>query len=136
MALVAEGTATTQWFAPQRSVGLAGTRRFWVMGTHGMAKGVFVHGFLTAPRATAATSRATTKPQGTVMKGARYGADHLIRCSVTAYLHDRAERLQVSILDGMKSGIAAIVLDQVRTSGQIVDLTDTCAKLDARGLRK
>jgi hypothetical protein len=35
----------------------------------------------------------------------------------------------------MEAGIAAIALDQARETGQVVDLTQGWAKLDAYGLR-
>jgi len=55
---------------------------------------------------------------------------------ITAYLRGQADSLPVSILDAMEAGIAAIALDQARVTGQVVDLTDTWAKLDSHGLRK
>ena len=54
---------------------------------------------------------------------------------ITAYLRGQAENLPVSILDAMEAGIAAIALDQARTTGQVVDLTETWAQLDTHGLR-
>ena len=68
--------------------------------------------------------------------GAHYGADTLMCRDITAYLRGEAQGLPVSILDAMEAGIAAMALDQARISGQIVDLTDTWARLDAYGLRK
>jgi hypothetical protein len=70
------------------------------------------------------------------VKGAHYGADTLMCRDITAYLRGQSDSLPVSILDAMEAGIAAITLDQARVTGQVVDLTDTWAKLDAHGLRQ
>jgi predicted dehydrogenase len=110
-------------------------RRFCVMGTHGMAEGDFVRGFL---KVTARDGRRLADhdyTQGTAMKGAHYGADQLMCRDITAFLRGESQTLPVSILDAMEAGIAALALDQARMSGQVVDLTDTWAKLDAYGLR-
>ena len=111
-------------------------RRFCVMGTHGMAEGDFVRGFLkvTARDGTRLVDNDYT--QGAASKGAHYGADELMCRDITKFLRGEAAGLPVSVLDAMEAGIAAIALDQARTSGQIVDLTATWAKLDAYGLRK
>ena len=106
------------------------------MGTHGMAEGDFVRGFLkvTARDGTRLVDNDYT--QGAASKGAHYGADELMCRDITKFLRGEAAGLPVSVLDAMEAGIAAIALDQARTSGQIVDLTSTWAKLDACGLRK
>jgi predicted dehydrogenase len=110
-------------------------RRFCVMGTHGMAEGDFVRGFLKV------TARDGTRlvdkdySQGAAAKGAHYGADEMMCHDIAAYLRGQSEGLPVTILDAMEAGIAAIALDQARESGQIVDLTETWAKLDSYGLR-
>ena len=111
-------------------------RRFCVIGTHGMAEGDFVRGFL---KVTARDGRRLADhdyTQGTAMKGAHYGADTLMCRDMTAYMRGQSDNLPVSILDAMEAGIAAIALDQARTTGQIVDLTDTWAALDTHGLRQ
>jgi predicted dehydrogenase len=111
-------------------------RRFCVIGTHGMAEGDFVRGFL---RVTARDGRRLADhdyTQGTAMKGAHYGADQLMCRDITAYLRGESASLPVSILDAMEAGIAAIALDEARTTGQVIDLTDTWAALDTHGLRQ
>ncbi|MEO8240709.1 MAG: Gfo/Idh/MocA family oxidoreductase [bacterium] len=111
-------------------------RRFCVMGTHGMAEGDFVRGYLkiTARDGTRLADHDYT--QHTAMKGAHYGADEMMCTDIAKYLRGQAKSLPVSILDAMEAGIAAIAVDQARASGQVVDLTDIWAKLDSYGLRK
>ena len=110
-------------------------RRFCVMGTHGMAEGDFVRGYLkvTARDGTRLADHDYT--QGAAAKGAHYGADEMMCDDIAAYLRGQSNGLPVSILDAMEAGVAAIALDQARQTGQIVDLADTWAKLDSYGLR-
>ena len=110
-------------------------RRFCVMGTHGMAEGDFVRGYL---KVTARDGRRLVDndyTQGAAGMGAHYGADDLMCIDIAKYLRGQSDGLPVSILDAMEAGIAAIALDQARETGQVVDLTDTWARLDAYGLR-
>ena len=109
-------------------------RRFCVMGTHGMAEGDFVRGFLrvTARDGTRLADHDYT--QG-VAVGAHYGADAMMCADIAAYLRGQTPSLPVSILDAMEAGIAAMALDEARETGRIVDLTETWAALDAFGLR-
>lgn len=110
-------------------------RRFCVMGTHGMAEGDFVRGYLrvTARGGTRLADYDYTK--GAAAKGAHYGADALMCRDIAAYLRGEIGALPVSILDAMEAGIAALALDRARLSGQVEDLTDIWAQLDAHGLR-
>ena len=111
-------------------------RRFCVMGTHGMAEGDFVRGYL---KVTARDGRRLVDndyTQGAAGMGAHYGADDLMCIDIAKYLRGQSDGLPVSILDAMQAGIAAIALDQARETGQVVDLTDTWARLDAYGLRR
>ena len=110
-------------------------RRFCVMGTHGMAEGDFVRGYL---KVTARDGRRLVDndyTQGAAGMGAHYGADDLMCIDIAKYLRGQSDGLPVSILDAMEAGIAAIALDQARETGQVVDLTVTWARLDAYGLR-
>lgn len=111
-------------------------RRFCVMGTHGMAEGDFVRGYLriTARDGTRLADHDYT--QGTAIKGPHYGADEMMCNDIAKYLRGQTGSLPVSILDAMEAGIAALAVDQARASGQMVDLTDIWAKLDSYGLRK
>jgi predicted dehydrogenase len=111
-------------------------RRFCVMGTHGMAEGDFVRGYL---KVTARDGRRLVDndyTQGAAMKGAHYGADELMCIDIAKYLRGEAAGLPVSVLDAMEAGIAALALDQARESGTVVDLTPVWKKLDSYGLRK
>ena len=111
-------------------------RRFCVMGTHGMAEGDFVRGYL---KVTARDGRRLVDndyTQGAAAKGAHYGADELMCIDIAKYLRGEAPGLPVSVLDAMEAGIAALGLDQARESGTVVDLTPVWAKLDSYGLRK
>ncbi len=110
-------------------------RRFCVMGTHGMAEGDFVRGFL---KVTARDGKRLVDhdySKGAAAKGAHYGADQMMCADIAKYLRGQSDSLPVSILDAMEAGIAAIALDQARETGQVVDLTQVWAKLDAYGLR-
>jgi predicted dehydrogenase len=109
-------------------------RRFCVLGTHGMAEGDFVRGYL---KVTARDGRRLAEhdySQGPA-RGAHYGADEMMCHDIAAYLRGESKALPVSILDAMEAGIAALALDQARQSGQVMDLTEVWAKLDAFGLR-
>jgi predicted dehydrogenase len=109
-------------------------RRFCIMGSHGMAEGDFVRGYL---RVTARDGRRLADHDYTQRpaKGAHYGADALMCADIVAFLRGQAARLPVSILDAMEAGIAAMALDQARVTGQVVDMSETWAALDAIGLR-
>jgi predicted dehydrogenase len=109
-------------------------RRFCIMGSHGMAEGDFVRGYL---RVTARDGRRLADHDYTQgpAKGAHYGADALMCADIAAFLRGQAASLPVSVLDAMEAGIAAMALDQARVTGQVVDMTETWAVLDAIGLR-
>lgn len=110
-------------------------RRFCVMGTHGMAEGDFVRGYL---RVTARDGRRLADHDysaGERAKGAHYGADQMMCADIAAYLRGQSETLPVSILDAMEAGIAALAMDEARVTGRIVDLAPVWAELDAHGLR-
>lgn len=107
-----------------------------MIGTHGMAEGDFVRGFLKVTARDGRTLAHHDYTQGAAMTGAHYGADQLMCRDMTAYLRGQSDSLPVSILDAMEAGIAAIALDQARTTGQVVDLTETWAHLDKHGLRQ
>lgn len=111
-------------------------RRFCVMGTHGMAEGDFVRGYLKITARDGTRLADYDYTQGAAGKGAHYGADQMMCADIAKYLRGQTKSLPVSILDAMEAGIAALAVDQARNSGQMVDLTDTWAKLDSYGLRK
>jgi predicted dehydrogenase len=111
-------------------------RRFCIMGTHGMAEGDFVRGFLKV-----------TRRDGTVFAdhdyttgdhpatGNHYGADNLMCRDIAAFLREETDSLPVSIVDAMEAGIAALALDEARVSGRMLDLTGTWARFDSYRLR-
>jgi predicted dehydrogenase len=109
-------------------------RRFCVMGTHGMAEGDFVRGFLRVTARDGTRLADHDYSQG-VAVGAHYGADAMMCADIAAYLRGQSTALPVSILDAMQAGIAAMALDEARQAGRVVDLTETWAALDAYGLR-
>ncbi|MFM2351159.1 MAG: hypothetical protein RIR04_2125 [Pseudomonadota bacterium] len=110
-------------------------RRFCVMGTHGMAEGDFVRGYLNVTARDGRRLIAHDYTQGAAAKGAHYGADDMMCADIASYLRGTSAGLPVSILDAMEAGIAALALDQARKTGQVVDLTEVWKKLDAFGLR-
>lgn len=111
-------------------------RRFCVIGSHGMAEGDFVRGYL---KVTARDGRRLVDNDyskgAQAQIGAHYGADQMMCADIAKYLRGEAESLPVSIVDAMEAGIAAMALDQARVTGQVVDLAPIWAKLDAFGLR-
>jgi predicted dehydrogenase len=111
-------------------------RRFCIMGTHGMAEGDFVRGFL---RVTARDGRRIADHDyaagDTALRGAHYGADEMMARDITAYLRGETGGLPVSIVDAMEAGVAALALDQARETGRIVDLAPVWAELDTWRLR-
>ena len=111
-------------------------RRFCIMGTHGMAEGDFVRGYLriTARDGTRLADHDYTTGDA-VAKSAHYGADHMMVHDIVAYLRGETASLPVGIVDAMEAGIAALALDEARISGRMIDLTDTWAQFDSFGLR-
>ncbi len=110
-------------------------RRFCVMGTHGMAEGDFVRGFLRITARDGTRLADHDYSQGVAL-GAHYGADAMMCADIAAYLRGQTTSLPVSILDAMEAGMAAMALDEARQTGRVVDLTETWAALDAYGLRQ
>jgi len=111
-------------------------RRFCIMGTHGMAEGDFVRGYLnvTARDGTRVAEYDYTKGDHPA-NGNHYGADNLMVRDIVAFLRGETDSLPVGIVDAMEAGIAALALDQARISGQMVDLTATWAQFDSYRLR-
>lgn len=111
-------------------------RRFCVMGSHGMAEGDFVRGFLKVTRRDGTVYADHDYTQMEAQKrSAHYGADHMMVADIAAYLRGEADSLPVGVVDALEAGLAALALDEARTSGQVVDLTETWARFDAYGLR-
>ena len=67
---------------------------------------------------------------------AHYGADHLMVADIAAFLKGETQSLPVGVVDALEAGLAALAMDEARTTGTIVDLTETWAKFDSYLLRK
>ena len=112
-------------------------RRFCVIGTHGMAEGDFVRGFLKITRRDGSLFAEHDYTRGeAAQKGAHYGADRLMVADIAAYLRGERASLPVGIVDALEAGLVAMALDRARESGAVVDLAETWARLDAFGLRR
>jgi predicted dehydrogenase len=112
-------------------------RRFCVMGTHGMAEGDFVRGFLKITRRDGSVFADHDYTKGDhPATGNHYGADNLMCRDIVAFLRGQTDSLPVGIVDAMEAGIAALALDQARIEGRMLDLTETWARFDAYGLRR
>jgi predicted dehydrogenase len=112
-------------------------RRFCVMGTHGMAEGDFVRGFLKVTRRDGSVFADHDYTSGEYpATGNHYGADNLMCRDIVAFLRGETESLPVGIVDAMEAGIAALALDQARTLGRMLDLTETWKQFDSYGLRR
>jgi predicted dehydrogenase len=111
-------------------------RRFCIMGTHGMAEGDFVRGFLKVTRRDGSVFADHDYTAGDhPATGNHYGADTLMCRDIAAFLRQETDSLPVGILDAMEAGIAALALDEARITGRMIDLSETWARLDAFGLR-
>ncbi len=110
-------------------------RRFCVIGARGMAEGDFTRGYLwvTDARTAERTFDADYTTLGTG-KG-HYGADEMMVADIVAHLRGELKQLPVTVLDALEAGVAALALDQARNKGQVVELADIWAQLDAHGLR-
>jgi len=110
-------------------------RRFCIMGTHGMAEGDFVRGYLKVTLRDG-TVWADHDYKGTESPGGNhYGADDLMVADILAYLRGDADHLPVGVVDALEAGITALALDQARIEGRMIDLSDTWARFDSYGLR-
>jgi predicted dehydrogenase len=104
-------------------------RRFCVIGTKGTAEGDFERNYFRL--ADAATDRVTLEKQYDIVEGSvHYGADEQMVADLVAHL-DRKVPLPVSVTDALEAGLTAIKIDEARTTGRVVDLTETWAKFDA-----
>lgn len=112
-------------------------RRFCVMGTHGMAEGDFVRGFLKVTKRDGTTAADHDYTKGDPAKlSAHYGADHMMVADIAGFLRGEVPSLPVGVVDALEAGLAALAMDEARTTGSIVDLTQTWAKFDSHNLRK
>ncbi len=112
-------------------------RRFCIMGTHGMAEGDFVRGYLKITRRDGSVFAHHDYTAGDhPANGNHYGADNLMVQDIAAFLRGQIDHLPVGIVDAMEAGIAALALDQARIEGRMIDLTPVWAEFDSHGLRK
>jgi hypothetical protein len=111
-------------------------RRFCVIGTHGMAEGDFVRGYLkVTARDGTVVFDADYTTQDAARAGAHYGADHMMVEDIAAFLRGKINTLPVGIVDALEAGVAALALDEARANGDVVDLTDFWNDFDQYGLR-
>lgn len=111
-------------------------RRFCVMGTHGMAEGDFVRGYLKVTRRNG--NVVLNKDYNQVDKihlSAHYGADHMMVKDIADFLRGEVASLPVGIVDAMQAGLAAMALDEARNDSKIIDLSSTWALLDNYGIK-
>ena len=111
-------------------------RRFCVIGTHGMAEGDFVRGYLKITLRDGTVWADHDYTQLETGTGNHYGADNLMVHDIAQFLRGEVDRLPVGVVDAMEAGIAALALDQARIEGRVIDLTGIWARFDSYGLRK
>jgi len=111
-------------------------RRFCVMGTHGMAEGDFVRGYL---KATARDGSVIADHDYTQMSeqaaSAHYGADHMMVADIADFLRGDTDSLPVGVVDALEAGLVAMALDDARINGTMIDLAPVWAEFDQYGLR-
>jgi predicted dehydrogenase len=111
-------------------------RRFCVIGTHGMAEGDFVRGYLKVTHRDGSIAFEADYTQiDAARASAHYGADHLMVEDIAAFLKGQVTELPVGVVDALEAGVVALSLDEARQTGQVVDLTDFWQEFDAFGLR-
>ena len=101
-------------------------RRFCIMGTHGMAEGDFVRGYLKVTARDGTVVADHRHAEDEERRGNHYGADDMMLADI--------DSLPVGIVDAMEAGIVALAPDKARITGRMIDLADTWARLDAHGL--
>ena len=112
-------------------------RRFCVIGSHGMAEGDFVRGFLRVTRRDGSRFADHDYSGGDqARKSAHYGADHMMVDELVRFWRGEVESLPVGIVDALEAGVAALAADDARRDGVVVDLADFWAKFDSFGLRE
>lgn len=109
-------------------------RRFMIVGARGMAEGDFMRGFLRVTDAR--TNDVLFDRDYSELGGGQghYGADEMMCADITAYLREETDALPVSTGDALVAGIAALAIDDARTTGRVVDLSETWKTYDAFGL--
>ncbi len=111
-------------------------RRFCVVGALGMAEGDFVRGYLNVTKRDGTLVARHDYNAGENAKiGAHYGADEMMCEEIARFLRSEIDTLPVGIVDALEAGIAALALDQARTTGAMVDLTSVWEKFDQFNLK-
>ena len=112
-------------------------RRFCVIGTEGMAEGDFHRGYLRITRASD-NSRLLEKDYREDGAGTlgHYGADTNMVADIISHLQGSLSELPVSVIDALQAGVTAMAIDEARTSGSVLDLTDTWQQFDSFSLRQ
>ena len=112
------------------------SRHFCVIGTKGMAEGDLHRGYLRVMEAQTSTRLVdidyNNDPE---LQIDHYGADKQMTLELAAFLRGQTDTLPVSVVDAIEAGISAMALDEARSTGNVVDLTETWAQLDSYGLR-
>lgn len=109
-------------------------RRFCIVGDRGTAEGDFHRNFLRIDDATSSMRLADWSFQEPFGPG-HYGSEPLMIADIVAHLLDDAP-LPVSILDALESGLTALKIDEARTTGRVVDLTQTWKTFDSFGVQR
>jgi predicted dehydrogenase len=99
-------------------------RRFCIIGSHGMAEGDFVRGYLNVTQRDGTRVATHDYTAGELVnKSSHYGADHMMVAEIAGYLRGQSASLPVTIVDALSAGIAALAVDEARQTRKIVDLT-------------
>ncbi len=104
-------------------------RRFAVMGTKGTAEGDFVRKYF---RLADARSNEVTldKTYSDSALSHHYGADEMMAADIAAHVSYGAA-LPVSVIDALVAGVTAMMIDEARRTGAVVDLKPIWERFDA-----
>ena len=62
---------------------------------------------------------------------AHYGADQLMCTDIIAFRRGQSDSLPVGPKDAIEAGLVAMAIDESRSNGKIIDMTDTWQELDS-----
>ena len=114
------------------------SRRFYVVGTEGVAEGDFERAYLrvhSSRTGDVLLAKEYAFPGGG-RRGAdkgHYGSEELMTADILAHLAGGAQ-LPVSVVDALAAGLVAMKIDQARKSGVTIDLAEDWARFDSYGL--
>jgi len=111
-------------------------RRFCIIGSRGMAEGDFMRGNLRITDARTGKCLEDHKFNylSTEIAGnypAHYGADQLMCEDIIAFLRGESDSLPVGPKDAIEAGLVAMAIDESRSNGEIIDMTETWQELDS-----